>query len=107
MERFEALLKDLLDKGFIQSSIYPWGAPIFYVKKKYGLLRMWIDYHHLNKVTIKNKCPLPMIDDLYDQIQGSSYFSKIYLRLDITNLWWEERMFLKKLSELNMVTMNS
>ena len=73
-------LKDLLDKGFIQPSISPWGAPVLFVKKKDGYLRMCIDYRQLNKVNIKNKYPLPRIDDLFDQLQGTSYFSKIYLR---------------------------
>jgi len=57
-------LKDLLDKGFIQLSIYPWGAPVFFVRKKDGSLRMCIDYRQLNKVTIKNKYPVPRNDDL-------------------------------------------
>ena len=72
-------LKYLLDKCFIIPCISPWGAPILFVKKKDGSLRMCIDYRQLNKVTIKNKYPLP-IDNLFDQIQGASYFSKICLR---------------------------
>ena len=73
-------LKYLLDKGFIRPSISPWGAPILFVKKKDGSLRMCIDYRQLNKVTIKNKYPIPRIDDLFDQLQGASHFSKIDLR---------------------------
>ncbi|KAH0658259.1 hypothetical protein KY289_027007 [Solanum tuberosum] len=73
-------LKDLLDKGFIQPSISPWGAPILFVRNKDGTLRMCIDYRQLNKVTIKNKYPLPRTDDLFAQLQGASYFSKIDLR---------------------------
>ena len=73
-------LKDLLDKGFIRPSISPWGASVLFVRKKDGSLRMCIDYRQLNKVTIKNKYPLLRIDDLFDQIQGESYFSKIDLR---------------------------
>ena len=61
-------LKDLTDKGFIQPSISPWGAPVLFVKKKDGTLRMCIDYRQLNKVTIKNKYPLPRIDDFFDQL---------------------------------------
>ena len=72
-------LKDLLDKGFIKASISPWGAPLLFVKNKDGSLRMCIDYRQLNKITIKNKYPLPSIDDLFDQLQGSCYFSKIDL----------------------------
>jgi len=80
LKELKAQLKDLLDKGFIQPSISPWGAPVLFVKKKDGSLRMCIDYRQLNKVTIKNKYPLPRIDDLFDQLQGASYFSKIDLR---------------------------
>ena len=70
-------LKDLLDKGFIRPSVSPWGAPVLFVRKKDGSLRMCIDYRQLNKVTIKNKYPLARIDDLFDQLQGATYFSKI------------------------------
>ena len=73
-------LKDLLEKGFIRPSISPWGAPVLFVRKKDGSLRMCIDYRQLNKVTIKNKYPLPRIDDLFDQLQGAKCFSKIDLR---------------------------
>ncbi|KAD3067679.1 hypothetical protein E3N88_35559 [Mikania micrantha] len=73
-------LQDLLDKGFIRPSISPWGAPVLFVKKNDGSLRMCIDYRELNKVTVKNKYPLPRIDDLFDQLQGASWFSKIDLR---------------------------
>ncbi|XP_070034523.1 uncharacterized protein [Nicotiana tomentosiformis] len=73
-------LKDLLGKGFIRPRVSPWGAPVLFVKKKDGSLRICIDYQQLNKVTIKNKYPLPRIDDLFDQLQGAKYFSKIDLR---------------------------
>ncbi|WMV38295.1 hypothetical protein MTR67_031680 [Solanum verrucosum] len=73
-------LKDSLDKGFIRPSISPWGAPVLFVRRKDGLLCMCIDYRQLNKVTIKNKYPLPRIDDLFDKLEGASYFSKIDLR---------------------------
>ena len=73
-------LQDLLSKGFILPSVSPWGAPVLFVKKKDGTMRMCIDYRQLNKVTVKNKYPLPRIDDLFDQLQGASLFSKIDLR---------------------------
>ncbi|KAH0689476.1 hypothetical protein KY289_016834 [Solanum tuberosum] len=76
-----AELKDLLDKDFIRPSVSPWGAPVLFVRKKYGSLRMCIDYRQLNKVTIKNKYPLPRIDDLFDQFHGATCFSKIDLIL--------------------------
>ena len=81
MKELKAQLKYLLYKGFIQPSSSPWGAPALFVKKKDGSLRMCIDYHQLNKVTIKNKYLLPHIDDLFDKLQGESYFFKIDLRL--------------------------
>ena len=65
-------LKELLDKGFIRPSSSPWGAPVLFVKKKDGSLRLCIDYRQLNKVTIKNKYSLPKIDDLFDQLQGAT-----------------------------------
>ncbi|XP_070017380.1 uncharacterized protein [Nicotiana sylvestris] len=80
LKELKAQLKDLLNKGFIRPITSPWGAPVLFVRKKDGSLRMCIDYRQLNKVTIKNKYPLPRIDDLFDQLQGAKYFSKIDLR---------------------------
>ncbi|GKC28718.1 putative reverse transcriptase domain-containing protein, partial [Tanacetum coccineum] len=73
-------LQELLEKGFIRPSSSPWGAPVLFVKKKDGSFRMCIDYRELNKLTIKNRYPLPRIDDLFDQLQGSSVYYKIDLR---------------------------
>ena len=73
-------LQELLDKGFIRPSSSPWGAPVLFVKKKDGSFRMCIDYRELNKLTVKNRYPLPRIDDLFDQLQGSKFYSKIDLR---------------------------
>ena len=73
-------LQELLDKQYIRPSVSPWGAPVLFVKKKDGTLRLSIDYRQLNKVAIKNKYPLPRIDDLFDQLGGASIFSKIDLR---------------------------
>ena len=61
-------LKDLLEKGFIRPSVSPWGAPVLFIRKKDGTLRMCIDYRQLNRVTVKNKYLLPRIDDLFDQL---------------------------------------
>ena len=80
MKELKAQLDELLQIGFIRPSVSPWGAPVLFVKKKDGTLRLCIDYRELNKRTIKNKYPLPRIDDLLDQLQGARYFSKIDLR---------------------------
>nr|GEV98734.1 putative reverse transcriptase domain-containing protein [Tanacetum cinerariifolium] len=70
----------ITDKGFIRPSSSPWGAPILFVKKKDGSFRMCIDYREVNKLTVKNPYPLPIIDDLFDQLQGSNVYSKIDLQ---------------------------
>ncbi|GJU38895.1 putative reverse transcriptase domain-containing protein [Tanacetum coccineum] len=80
MKELSDQLKELSDKGFIRPSSSPWGAPVLFVKKKDGSFRMCIDYRELNKLTVKNRYPLPRIDDLFDQLQGSSIYSKIDLR---------------------------
>ena len=80
MQELSGQLNELLSKGFIRPSFSPWGAPVLFVKKKDGSFRMCIDYRELNKLTIKNRYLLPRIDDLFDQLQGANYFSKIDLR---------------------------
>ncbi|GJV15760.1 putative reverse transcriptase domain-containing protein [Tanacetum coccineum] len=81
-EELSAQLKELQDKGFILPSSSPWGAPVLFVKKNDSSFRMCIDYRELNKLTIKNRYPLPRIDDIFNQLQGSQYFSKIDLSND-------------------------
>ena len=73
-------LQELLDKGFIRPNVSPWGAPVLFMKKKDGTLRMCIDYRQINKVTVKNKYPLPRIVDLFDQLKGEGIFFKIDLQ---------------------------
>jgi hypothetical protein len=73
-------LQDLLDKGYIHPSASPWGCPALFVKKKDNSLRLCVDYHPLNAVTIKNKYPLRRIDILFDQLAGAKVFSKIDIR---------------------------
>ena len=80
LKELKTQLQDLLDKGFIRPSFSPWGAPVLFVKKKDGTMRLCIDYRQLNKITIKNKYPLPRIDDLIDQLRDDGVFSKIDLR---------------------------
>jgi hypothetical protein len=73
-------LQELLGKGYIRPSAPPWGAPVIFVPKKDGTQRMCVDYRSLNEVTIKNKYPLPRIDDLFEQLKGACVFLKIDLR---------------------------
>ncbi|KAL0554084.1 hypothetical protein IC582_007995 [Cucumis melo] len=80
LKELKVQLQELLDKGFIRPSVSPWGAPVLFVKKKDGSMRLCIDYRELNKVTVKNRYPLPRIDDLFEQLQGATVFSKIDLR---------------------------
>nr|GEY86853.1 hypothetical protein [Tanacetum cinerariifolium] len=80
MKELAKQLQELLEKGFIRLCSSPWGAPVLFIKKKDRSFRMCIDYRALNKLTVKNRYPLPRIDDLFDQLQGSSVYSKIDLR---------------------------
>ena len=79
LEEIKKQIKELLEKGFNRRSSSSWGAPVLLVEKKVGSLRMVVDYCALNEVTIKNKYPLPLINDLFDQLQGAKVFSKIDL----------------------------
>ncbi|GJR80784.1 putative reverse transcriptase domain-containing protein [Tanacetum coccineum] len=99
LEELSGQLKELQDKGFIRPSSSPWGAPILFVKKKDGSFRMCIDYRELNKLTIKNRYPLPRIDDLFDQLQGSTrygHFEFTVMPFGLTNApaTWEEHELL-------------
>ena len=80
LKELKSQLQELLDKGFIRSTVSPWGAPVLFVKKKDGTLRMCIDYRQINKVTVKNKYLLLRIEVLFDQLKGADVFSKIDLR---------------------------
>jgi hypothetical protein len=81
LKELQMKLEELLKKGYIYPSVSPWGSPILLVKKKDGTMRLCIDFRQLNKVTIKNKYPLPRIDDLFDQLKDARIFSKIGLRI--------------------------
>ena len=81
LQELRVQLQELLDKGFIRPSTSPWGAPVLFAKKKDKTLRLCIDYRQLNRVTIKNRYPLPRIDDLFDQLRGARVYSKIDLRI--------------------------
>jgi hypothetical protein len=81
LKLLKAELHSLLEKGFIRPSASPWGSPTLFVLKKDGTQRLCVDYRALNAVTIKNKYPLPQIDDLMDQLRQAKFFNKIGLRL--------------------------
>ena len=70
-------LQELLEKKYIRTSVSPWGEPVLFVKNKYGTLKLCINYRQLNRVTVKNKYPLPRIDDIFYQMRGAKVFSKI------------------------------
>jgi hypothetical protein len=80
LQELKMQLKELLDLGLIRPSVSLWGAPVIFIRKKDGSWRLCVDYHQLNKATIKNQYPLPKIDDLFDQMKGVMVFSKINLR---------------------------
>ena len=80
LKEWKLQLQELLEKGFIRPSVSPWGAPVLFVKKKDGTLRLCVEYRQLNKMIVKNKYSLPRIYDLFDQLKGASVFSKIDLR---------------------------
>ena len=80
LKELQKQIDELKDKGFIKPSISPWGAPVLFVKKKDGSMRLCIDYREMNQVTIKNKCLLPRIDDLFYQLSSETIFFKIGLR---------------------------
>ncbi|GKD61972.1 hypothetical protein Tco_1299481 [Tanacetum coccineum] len=86
MQELSNQLKELQEKGFIQPSSSPWGAPVLFVKKKDGSFRMCIDYRELNKLIIKNRYPLPRIDDLFDQLQGSWPYLDKFVIVFIDNI---------------------
>ena len=79
LKELKIQLQELFDKGFIRPNVSPWGAPVLFLKKKDGTLWMCIDYQQINKVTVKNKYPLPRIKDPFDQLKGAGVFSKIDL----------------------------
>jgi hypothetical protein len=79
LKELQMQLEELLNKGYVCPSVSPWGSPVLFVKKNDGTLRIFIDFRKLNKVIVKNKYHLPMIDDLFDQLKDAKIFSKIDL----------------------------
>ena len=95
LQELKVQLQELLDKSFIRSSTSPWGAPVLFAKKKGKTLRLCIDYRQLNRVTVKNRYPLPRIDDLFDQLRGARVYSKIDLHTGYHQLRVREADILK------------
>jgi hypothetical protein len=94
-------IKELLENGFIRPSSSPWGAPVIFVEMKDGTQRMCVDYRFLNEVTIKNKYPLPRIEDLFDQMRGAKVFSKIdFTEDDQGTIWFKKRICVPDVGDL-------
>ena len=107
LKELQMQIQELLDKGFIRPSHSPWGAPVLFLRKKNGSLRLSIDYCEINKVMIQNKYPFPRIDDLFNQLKGAVVFSKIDLRLGYTQLILKRRMYPNRHSRLVTVITSS
>ncbi|GKE36796.1 putative reverse transcriptase domain-containing protein [Tanacetum coccineum] len=95
MQELSTQLQELSDKGFLRPSSSPWRALVLFIKKKDGSFQMCIDYCEINKITVKNRYPLPRINDLFDQLQGSRVYSKIDLRSGYHQLRVREEDILK------------
>jgi hypothetical protein len=95
LKELQMKLEEILKKGYICPSVSPWGAPVLFVKKKDGTLRLFIDFRQLNKVNVKNKYPLPRIDDLFDQLKDEKILSKIDLRSNYHQVRIKEEDFSK------------
>ena len=93
LEELKKQLKELQEKGFIRPSSSPWEAPVIFVDKKDGSQRMCVDYHSLNEVTIKNKYPLPRIDDLFDQLRGAMCSPRLISTQGTISLRFETRTY--------------
>lgn len=99
-EELQKQISQLLEKGFIRPSKSPFGAPVMFVKKKDGSFRMVIDYRRLNDITIRNNYPLPLIDELLDQLRGSHYFSS----LDMVSGYWQQKVAEKDVEKTAFTT---
>ena len=106
MAELKTQLTDLMQKRFIRPSVSPFGAPVLFVHKKEGTLRLCVNYRALNKATVKNRYLLPRIDELMDQLARAKYFTKIDLYSDTTKLELRKKTFQRQLLEYAMGTMN-
>ena len=106
LKELKTHLVELLKKGSIRPSTSPWGASVHFVKKKDETLRLCIDYREFNKIIVKNRYPLPYIDDQSDQLRGVETFPKIDLRSGTTNFASRKKMYLRQHSICGTGTMN-
>ena len=107
LDELRKQLDELLAKGFIKPSTSPYGAPVLFVKKKDGALRMCVDYRGLNRITRKNRHPLPRIDELIDRFRGARYFTKLDLFPDTTSNASSSLTRTRRPSAADMVTLSS
>jgi DNA replication protein DnaC len=106
LKELQMQLEELLKKVYIHPSVSPWGALVLFVNKKDGMLRLCIEFKQLNKVTIKKKYPLPMIDDIFYQLKGENLFYKIDLRSIYHQVRIREKILSKQPLGQCMDTMN-
>ena len=106
LEEIQKQVQALLANNLIQPSTSPFGAPVLFVKKKDGSLRMVIDYRALNKITIRNQYPIPRIDDLLDRLHGASVFSSLDLTSGYHQIRIQEDDQPKRLSERRLVSLS-
>jgi Reverse transcriptase (RNA-dependent DNA polymerase) len=107
MDELKKQLSLLLEKGLVRPSVSPWGAPVLFALKKDGGLRMCLDYRALNKLTVKNKCPIPRIDEILDRLQGAQHFTSLDLRSVYYQIRMRERIYQIHVFVLVMGHLNS
>jgi hypothetical protein len=107
LKELKKQLTELQEAGYIRPSSSPWGAPVLFVQKKDGSQRMCVDYRSLSDVTVKNKYPLPRIEDLFDQMRGARVSSKIDLRFGYHQMRIRPSNIPKTISRPDMVYMSS
>jgi hypothetical protein len=107
MDELKKQLSILLEKGLVRPSVSPWGAPVLFAPKKDGGLRMCLEYRALNKLTVKNKCPIPRIDEIFDRLQGAQNFTSLDLRSGYYQILMRARIYQRHVFVLVMGHLNS